>query len=400
MRGATAFLILSVLVTSVAAEEPELTLGISGTVVDQQGATVEDFDVAHFWSSNGVCWNADGGYYQPAAESDEQKIWRDEGELGELAPLPRNLAERLPEGHFFIEVPDRDQVALMAVDRDRKRGGIVVVDIAATNQSVEIVLRPLTRVTGEVYCAEAGRKPKSSAARVWARHDQGTGPAITFCVSLESKFSFLLPPGRYDINVHSESPDAALPRLFQVEVPTGKPSLDLGVINVLINQHEDGVTRDYEEFYGKQPPPLRITDARGVRKDVKLSDFRGRWVVLDFWATWCGPRVKNNLSELAEFCQQHAEQRDHFEILSICNTQGQQAITIEAFEKLSAPLIDGAWKGKPLPYPVLVDGEGETAGAYGIYRWPTVLLIDPEGRLVIDGDLAYLADRLKERRPE
>ena len=47
----------------------------------------------------------------------------------------------------------------------------------------------------------------------------------------------------------------------------------------------------------------------------------------------------------------------------------------------------------------LIDGEGKTSGIYGIQRWPTVLLIDPEGRLVKLGNETILAERLKANKP-
>ena len=47
----------------------------------------------------------------------------------------------------------------------------------------------------------------------------------------------------------------------------------------------------------------------------------------------------------------------------------------------------------------LIDGEGKTSGIYGIQRWPTVLLIDPEGHFVKLGNETILAERLKANKP-
>ena len=48
---------------------------------------------------------------------------------------------------------------------------------------------------------------------------------------------------------------------------------------------------------------------------------------------------------------------------------------------------------------MLIDGEGKTSGIYGIQRWTTVLLIDPEGHLVKHGNETILAEKLKANKP-
>ena len=99
-----------------------------------------------------------------------------------------------------------------------------------------------------------------------------------------------------------------------------------------------------------------------------------------------GPCVHDSLPELTKFYEEHAADRKRFEILSICNTEQEKAVTVEAFDPLAAPLVKELWGGKQLPFLVLIDGEAKTAGVYGIQHWPTLLLIDPEGHLVKNGD--------------
>ena len=87
-----------------------------------------------------------------------------------------------------------------------------------------------------------------------------------------------------------------------------------------------------------------------------------------------------------------------FEILAVCN-DWDGVKTMKEFDELAAPIIKEAWDGKPLPFPVLLDGDGKTLEAYGINAVPTTLLIDPDGNLVKDGDERMLEEKLKLKQP-
>ena len=66
----------------------------------------------------------------------------------------------------------------------------------------------------------------------------------------------------------------------------------------------------------------------------------------------------------------------------------------ELDEKL-APIKKKKWKGRDLPFHVLLDGTGQTVKEWGIRFWPTSILIDPEGVLVGQSSLAHLKACLK-----
>jgi thiol-disulfide isomerase/thioredoxin len=390
------------------ADDSDQSWQIYGQVVDEQGTPVEDFEAGTFWLSNGNWWDKAGELLKEATEG---KLWKNEGML---APSPHGIAKRLPEGRFSLTIDDRPRVPVFAVDKRHERGGIVLVEQSAADKPVTITMAPLVRVTAKVYCSEAGRTPDWSNAVVYVPDDKGNHSKLTLCGSFRGQISFLLPPGKYDLDVYSTSPNATLRttngqtgkeaapgppvRGIRVEIPGSITTLDLGVIDIVLPRDKDGIPRDLTQYYGKVPPELAITDARGVPKEVKLGDFRGKWVLLEFWTVGCVPCVDRSLPELTKFYEEHAADRDRFEILAICNTEMEKAHMIEAFDALAAPLVEKVWAGKQLPFPVLVDGEGKTSGVYGIQGWPTVLLIDPEGHLVKNGDVSTLAEKLKEKK--
>ena len=378
---------------------------INGEAVDENGALVEDFEAAALWSSNGVYWN-EAGIIPP---DDVENVWKREGVL---AARPANLATEISKGTFSLAIRDRPRAPVFVVNKDHTRGGIALVERSAADRPLRIELTPLVRVTVEIYCPEAGRTPDWSLAQVYVVG--GDNIPLTQCGTFQGKVSFLLPAGEYEIDAYSESPgarrrllkkppsdiamDAKYARGIHVTIPHRVSNCDLGVIDLVLPSDKHGNAVDITEFYGKKPPNLEITDARGVPKDVKLEDFHGKWVLLEFWALWCSPCVAKSLPELREFYDQHAADHDRFEILAICDTEHEGVRTIEAFDALSSTIVKEVWGGNQLPFPVLLDGEGRTSGAYGILGRPTLFLIDPEGNLVKDGDLKMLADKLRENR--
>jgi thiol-disulfide isomerase/thioredoxin len=398
---------LALLVGGVLADQREETWEVHGQVVDEEGRPVEDFQAGTFWSSNGKQWDEAGAPIKTGSD-DLGKLWKEEGVL---AAWPKWMAERLPGGQFKIIVEYRPRVAIFATDKSHTRGGYVAVEKKPRIDGITIKLVPLTRVHGKIFCADAGLTPDWTMAGVHLLADRENYLRFTMCGSMRGEFGFLLPPGKYDLDVYSGSPDARMPKPHErkakdapadmpaylsgirIEVPT-KGELDLGTLNVQLPRDKDGVPHSYAMFYGKEPPALQITDARGVAKNVKLSDYHGKWVLVDFWALWCGPCVARSLPDLTKFYEQHAADRERFEILAVCNTQEEKAQTIAAYDALAAPIMKEHWGGKQLPYPVLIDGEGQTSTMYGIQHWPTVLLIDPEGHLVKNGDETRLEKEL------
>lgn len=101
---------------------------------------------------------------------------------------------------------------------------------------------------------------------------------------------------------------------------------------------------------------------------VKLSDFYGKPVVMNFWATWCGYCKQ----EMPDFKEAYDEYGDQVEFLFINATDGQR----ETREKAAAYLTEQA-----LTVPAYYDEDNEASYVYSINSLPTTILLDKEGRV-------------------
>ena len=114
-------------------------------------------------------------------------------------------------------------------------------------------------------------------------------------------------------------------------------------------------------------PDFTVYDLEG--KAVKLSDFEGKPVVLNFWASWCGP-CKAEMPDFDETCKK-LEGKVQFVMVNL--TDG----TNETTEGVASFLADTGYS-----FPVYCDTTMEAAITYNIQSIPTTFFIDKEGKLV------------------
>jgi cytochrome c biogenesis protein CcmG/thiol:disulfide interchange protein DsbE len=116
----------------------------------------------------------------------------------------------------------------------------------------------------------------------------------------------------------------------------------------------------------KPPAPLFTLPELGSDNDVSLASYRGKAVVLNFWASWCGP-CKAEAPLLESAWQRY-------------KGKGVVVVGVDAqdFDVDAQRFVDRAG----ITYPVLRDKHGSTLGHYGVTGFPETWFVDPQGRLV------------------
>ena len=104
-------------------------------------------------------------------------------------------------------------------------------------------------------------------------------------------------------------------------------------------------------------------------KTSSLSAYKGRFVFLNFWATWCPPCRSEMPAMQALYSRLEAR---GFVILAV--DLAEKADTVRAYVKKNA-----------FTFPVLLDKTGEVGGTYGAQSIPTTYLIDREGKVLARG---------------
>jgi hypothetical protein len=303
--------------------------------------------------------------------------------------------------------------AVMAMDPSRRYGGIALLPKAERAEPLEIRLVPLITVRGSFEGPGAGQQPYWTHVYVHLPPDPSRplhNTKLVSCGSFEAKFEVRLPPGKYTLEAQSQGDKGPLEgelvpdNAFVLEA--GRPDVDLGRLRFVPHRPNretfeakakaEGSWNDYTQHYGEPPPQWHATDARGVSKDARIADFRGKWVLIDFWGLSCRPCLSRGLPKLMRFYEEHAAQRDQFEIISICIDKEGGLQSMADVDRALEPIIKHVWGGKALPFPILLDPTFKTWERFGLPGLGTVILIDPEGKLT-KGDEDVLAEKLKER---
>ena len=116
---------------------------------------------------------------------------------------------------------------------------------------------------------------------------------------------------------------------------------------------------------GERAPDFTLPSIQG--DPVKLSDFRGKQIILNFWATWCPP-CRAEMPDMQAYYREHREE-DNMVILAVNLTATESNRGhIQAF-------IDELG----LTFPIVLDEESEVANTYEVVGYPTSYFIDDQG---------------------
>jgi peroxiredoxin len=118
----------------------------------------------------------------------------------------------------------------------------------------------------------------------------------------------------------------------------------------------------YTFWFGREAPDFTLTDING--KKHKLSDYRGKDVMIIFWATWCGPCIM----EIPH-------------LIALRNIIGEDKLAMLAISNENAALVKRFAAGRKINYTVLLS-RGDMVRPYSMVRAiPSSFFIDAEGRV-------------------
>ncbi|MEN0066386.1 MAG: redoxin domain-containing protein [Myxococcota bacterium] len=117
-----------------------------------------------------------------------------------------------------------------------------------------------------------------------------------------------------------------------------------------------------DEAVGKKAPDFNVIALDGALKSPSM--YEGQVLILDFWATWCGP-CREAMPELAKLYEAH--DNDGLRIVGITDEPKGKVLNF--------------LKSTPVPYTIALDPNRITAGSYNVTALPTVWVVDREGRV-------------------
>lgn len=120
---------------------------------------------------------------------------------------------------------------------------------------------------------------------------------------------------------------------------------------------------------------LALVDQNGV--EHRLSDYRGKAVFLNFFATWCGP-CQREIPDIEALYAERGRNEGDLVVLGVANPKtDEHPQNSDVSESEVRAFIDE----EGITYPVLMDTTGQLFAAYGVSAFPTTFMIDADGNV-------------------
>ncbi|KAF0240099.1 MAG: hypothetical protein FD180_5058 [Planctomycetota bacterium] len=298
---------------------------------------------------------------QPGSELALQWSW----EAGSATAVAGIKADA--KGHFehmFKKWPGG--LLVVAYDQKRERGCLLAVDEEASKKPLTVRLGPLVKVKGKIATGDP-LVPLPPEVTMTVATIEGNVDIMRVKAG-EKGLSFRIPPGKYRLKWAND-----LFRAVEMDIEAGpKAELDLGVLKLEPTPVALGL--------GKTMPPFRAGFVRGGKPDLQIADYKGKWVLVLFWGSWCNTSSTQWIPNLIEFDERLKPRYTNYQILAYHDAT---AKTFQEMEEKLATHGELHWNPHDIPFPLLLDAEeGGTVKTWGIVGEPIVFLFDPEGKFI------------------
>ena len=136
----------------------------------------------------------------------------------------------------------------------------------------------------------------------------------------------------------------------------------------LIKDQAIGFETDFGFEIGDVAADFELKNLSGELE--RLSDYRGKKVFLNFWASWCGP-CRVEMPHMENYYKKYKDS-ENVEIIAVNMTTSERRV------EMVQEFVDS----HELTFPVLLDDDGDVESLYKIIGYPTTYLIDEEGIIV------------------